>query len=36
MVFNNLSGCWWQYAYLSGNYRKFVLKKVPMAQGDLR
>ena len=27
MVFNNLSGWWWNYVYLSGGIEKFVLKQ---------
>jgi hypothetical protein len=26
-IFENLSGWWWNYVYLSGEYSKFVLKK---------
>jgi hypothetical protein len=26
MLFKNLSGWWWNQAYLSGGYAKFVLK----------
>ena len=27
MVFNNISGLWWNYVYLSGSLKKFVIKK---------
>ncbi|MBC8213354.1 MAG: group II intron reverse transcriptase domain-containing protein [Candidatus Marinimicrobia bacterium] len=26
MLFENLSGWWWNYAYLSGGYKKFIIK----------
>jgi len=29
IIFKNLSGWWWNYVYLSGGIKKFVLKKRP-------